>query len=181
MLFLLLSIFTSAGGEMPDAQTPPAVEAYVVSRGGSADKISRDARADVGAYRAYEVDVISVGPGDPGHWTIYEFKGEPWLKSKGDWSGFLRAAPPHQVAKALARPLDLLLRAAEASSSIRSHNLQVIPYEQIEPTLTAQGSLVFFIQDGRGDPPSDDIYRVTATPKLEGGVDIQRVWVREGR
>lgn len=180
-VMFLLSMLTSAGAESPDAKTPPAIEAYVVSRGGTADKISHDARSDVGEYRAYEVDVVSEGPGDPGHWTLYEYKGEPWLETKGDWSGFLRAAPPHRVAKALAGPLDQLLRSAEASTSIRSHNLQVIPYEQIEPALTAQGSLVFFVQDGRGDPPSRDIYRVTATPKLGGGIDIQRVWVREGR
>ena len=152
ILLLLLSMVTNAVAESSDPKTPPAIVAYVVSRGGTADKISRDARSDVGEYRAYEVDVVSVGPGDPGHWTIYEFKGEPWLKSKGDWSGFLRAAPPHQVAKALTRPLDLLLRAAEASTSIRSHNLQIIPYEQIEPTLTAQGSLVFFYPRWQGRP-----------------------------
>jgi hypothetical protein len=178
MLILWLLIFTSAGGEMTDAQTPPLIEAYVVSLGGAADKISRDARRDVGEYRAYGVDVASQGPGDPGHWTIYEYKDEPWLKTKGDWSGFLRAAPPHRVAQAIAGSLDLVLRLADAQASGLSQNLQVTPYDQTEPTLTAQGSLVFFVRDGKGDPPSWDIYRVTATPKLKGGIDIQRVWVR---
>ena len=180
-MMLLLSMVTSAGAEPPEVKTPPAVEAYAVSEGGTADQISRDAKADVGEYRAYQVSVVSEGPGDPGHWTVYEYKGEPWLETKGDWLGFLRAAPPHTVAKALAGPLDLLLRSAETSDDVRSHNLQVIPYEQIEPALTAHGSLVFFVEDGRGDPPSGDVYRVTATPKPEGGIDIQRVWVRRGR
>jgi hypothetical protein len=180
-MMLLLSMVASAGAEPPEAKTPPAIEAYAASRGGSADKISRDERADVGEYRAYEVSVLSEGPGDPGHWTFYGYKGEPWLETKGDWSGFLRAAPPHTVAKALARPLDQLLRSAETPADVRSHNLQVIPYDQIEPALTVEGTLVFFVKDGRGDPPSGDVFRVTAAPKPEGGVDIQRVWVRRGR
>jgi len=179
VLAFLLTL-SNGWAETPVPEIPPAVMGFVETRGGTPASVSRRAGADLGEYHAYRVSMKSIGPGDPGEWILYAHQGQPMLERKSDWSGFLRAAAPDRVAKALSGPLDTLVRAVNAKDPAYMFfkELQVISDAEKDPVLKEDGTLVFYVIDGQGDPPSEDVYRIAVRAKPEGGLDIQRTWMR---
>ena len=177
---LCIGLAHGAGAE--EESVPPTVAEHVrVSRPG-AKSVKRVPRHDVGPYQAYEVGRDSAGPGDPGWSLLYTKDGKPLDKGRGDWSDFLGAAPPEQVAKALAHPLDTLLHPSDPQAQNRYHPLHRLPEamrgQVVDPQRLPDGSLAFFVLDGQGDPPSGVVYRVVVTSVPSGGLNYTREAVR---
>jgi hypothetical protein len=121
--------------------------------------------------------------GDPGRWFFHTHQGKPMRDHEGDWSGFLRAAAPERVAKALTRRRDRLIRQTDLNKPRASLAKELKHHAGIlhAPKLTKGGTLVFFIQDGDGDPPSFQLIQVTARAKAKGGIEFKRKRYRTPR
>ena len=176
--FSLSTGLAQASGEA----VPQAVADHVRENSPGAEGIKRVPKKDVGAYQAFQIERVSVGPGDPGHFMLYAKDGKPMVKGVGDWSDFLGAAPPEQVAKALARPLDLVFHPSGPEVQNKYHPLhrlsEAVRKQVVDPRRLEDGSLEFFIQDRRGDPPSDVVYRVVVTAQASSGLKTTREPIR---
>jgi hypothetical protein len=138
--------------------------------------VTRHPERDVGAYQAFRVSRDSSGPGDPGHSLQFRKDGQIMVKEGGDWTDFLGAAVPAQVAMGLARPLDIVLIPSGPQGQNPYHPLQKLPESvraQItDPQHTADGTIQFYVLDGRGDRRKTRVLRFVATPLMGGGIDL---------
>ena len=182
LLWCSLSSGVALGGGAEEERVPQTVTEHVREKIPGATGVKRVPRQDVGPYQAFEIGRISAGPGDPGALVIYAKDGNPLEREGGDWSEFLGAAPPAQVAEALALPLDTVFRPSGPQAQNKYHALHRLPEsirnQVVDPKRQADGALQFFVQDGRGDPPSDDVYRVVVTAASTGGLKTTREQVR---
>ena len=182
LLWCSLSSGVAQGGSAEDEGVPPTVAEHVRSRVPNATGIKRVANHDVGSYQAFEIGRTSAGPGDPGSSLIYAKDGKPLEKSTGDWTDFLGAAPPAQVAKAVAHPLDTVFHPSGPQAQSKYSPLHRLPEsirgQVVDPQRLVDGGLQFFVLDGQGDPPSGMVYRVVVMAAASGGLKTTRERVR---
>lgn len=170
----------SQAPEVSEAPEPPPVsneiEQYVQSTYPSSQGIVRYPKNDVGPYQAYRVKKQSSGPGSPGHSLIFAKDGKPMSKQTDDWTDFLGAAAPEQVAAGLARPLDTVLHPSGPQGEKPAHPLHKLPdtirARIVDPQRTAEGALQFYVLDGRGDRGRRGVLYVVAAPQADGGIEI---------
>ena len=179
ILLSVLCVAVQAQADEPkEARVSEGVESRLRALHPDVHTVDRAPHQDIGAYAAYELRRASAGPGDPGHVTAYLQGAEIMSPEQSDWRGFLVAAPPERVAAALALPLDTVFVPSGPQGANEFHPLHRLPEDvraQVkDPSLNAQGALEFFVMDGRGDPPSNEVFKVTISAKSDRGLSMER-------
>jgi len=155
------------GVDMPK-DTPEALKTLIAQSGDCGRDLRRAAHGDIGPYRRFDLKPAPGPIGPPGSAgnssTIYFVLDQDVMdRSTSDWAPFLTADSPERVALALKQPLDILADPSRA------------PNDTVAvPQLLKNGSLEFYIQDGNGDPPSLDLFKVNASPQPKGGIKITK-------
>ena len=162
------------------SEVPPSVVAFVATAWDGPQHVDRVSLRDVGPYTAFEVhdrDAEPI-PGLSRSTVLFALGDDVLAPTAGDWTAFFSAADPGPLAEALRHPLDQVVTPADRTSGGLDDLSEAQRALVQDPQRTAEGGVAFFVREGRGDPPSWDLVRVTVSASPGGGLAKTREAVR---